>query len=854
MDDFSLDRPELTGSLISMEFGQGGRIQQLWTADPQEPEGEEFQFVCSPIPMGDEFTDDYFPGTILLGARSGPDEPWVLSRNANAVALEDEDSMGSAFEYEFSFLEDIRATGRFFEMPGTLPQICWEVSIRNRSRRSIEIGELAFPFALNNVYEGFPRNDKGLQEMWNDRVYIHKFIGGAASYLFAQRLTARPPGLLIFPGDETRWEFYNHVPASLHTPYRWEGIPVVYVHSRAAIEREGWGEWFLGHTSLILEPGETRVYETRFAPAERNSIDGVSTALQNCRRPAIKLFPAAVAPAEVGIAMEVTGATPTRFFSDVECDLETDADEEGGFCFVRPNEPGAIRLMFEDTEDRLTEAHLLFTEPIEQLIQARARWIVENQIVDSGQLSHAILATDNTNEATTEPYGSDFAIVSSLADALFLAEKNTLYPTSSEIKALDAYLDSFVERLLRNPSDGATGGFLAGEGTVAIDYGRPLPYLLCALTYQAMARIAASFGETRRSRQRYLRLAAETAITLFRQTSFPSPSGVGVPLMSYLPELVDDLEAADLVEEAAMIISAYRQRERDVARRRNPSVGETLWHTTGYDESFWVAHRRGDSEAADRAIRCAFAARSLSPCWWWYGSDKMWSEYPFGPDVPSIEDKGEICLGSTTVANSLMMLATLDRDHSGVSETYLRMAFGGLLGVWALVRPDGAGSMGYCPDAASRQFGMSWYTGDLGISLFHYLRRIACFVLPQPGVGLSTFGCTLEVDNETEGAVYIVRPWDGVGRRVVLRHIGFEASVDVGNITEVRIEAMKREASVSVRSLSGKQQSAKLAVRGMWGRRLGVNGSEHQVQDGVFVVPLALPAEGTMRVDLRVIE
>ncbi|HEY0866074.1 MAG TPA: DUF5695 domain-containing protein, partial [Fimbriimonas sp.] len=800
-----------------------------------------------------EFTEDYLPGTIMLGARTSPDDPWIVSRNADARVLEVEEDVHAAFEYELAFLEDIQATGRFYEIPGPLPQICWDVSLRNRSRRSIEIGELAFPFALNNVYEGFPRSEKGLQELWNDRIYIHKFIGGAASYLFGQRLTGRPPGLLIFPGDDTRWEFYNHVPASLHTPYRWEGIPVVYVHSRAAIEREGWGEWFLGHTSLVLEPGETRVYQTRFAPAERDRQDNVSAALQACGKPAIKLFPAAVAPSDIGIALEVTGATPTRFFTDVECDLETDADEEGGFCFVRPSHPGPIRLMFEDTKDRLSEAHLLFTEPIADLINARARWILENQFTRDGSLTGAILPSDNTTGNTILPYSSEFAIESSLSDALFLAEKNTLYPSTDEVQAVDAYLESFVDRLLRNPADGTVGSFLAGERSTAINSGRPVPYLLTALTYQSMARVASSYGETKRSRQRYLRLAAETLISMFRQASFPNPTGVGVPLMSYVPSVVDDLEAADLVEEAAVLVSAFRQRERETGRRRYPSPGETLWHTVGYEESFWAALRRGDGEAMERAIRCAYASRSLAPSWWWYGSDKAWSEMPFGIEQPSIEDKGEICFGRSTVPNSLMMLGTLDRDLQDVSETYLRMAFGGLMGVWSLVRPDGAGSMGYCPDAASRQFGMSWYTGDLGLSLFQYLKRITCFVLPQPGIGLSTFGCVLEVDSEGDGDVFIVRPWDGVGRRIVLRHIGFEATTDAGTITEVRLDALKREAAVSIHNPASKQQSAKLAVRGMWGRRLSANGGEIHVQDGGFVVPVSLPANETVRVDLRVI-
>lgn len=85
MDDFGIERPELNGTLISMEFGPGGRIQQLWASDPISPEEhEEFQFVAPPVSMAEEVAEDYYPGTILIGMRNTPEDPWILSRNSRA--------------------------------------------------------------------------------------------------------------------------------------------------------------------------------------------------------------------------------------------------------------------------------------------------------------------------------------------------------------------------------------------------------------------------------------------------------------------------------------------------------------------------------------------------------------------------------------------------------------------------------------------------------------------------------------------------------------------------------------------------------------------------------------------------
>ncbi|MFZ4508612.1 MAG: DUF5695 domain-containing protein, partial [Fimbriimonas sp.] len=541
MDDFNLDRPELQGAYLTLEFGMGGRVQQLWCADAARPsDGEEFQFVAPPIAFGEEFAEDYFPGTILIGARTDPDEPWILSRNSEIEVLDDEN--GVTFDYRFGLLDEIRAVGRYYERTGPTSTVVWELTLTNRSRKRVEIGELAFPFALNNVYDGFPRSEDGLKNLYQERVLVHKSICGSASYLFAQRLNARPPGLLIFPGGDTQWEFYNHVAASLATPYRWEGIPVVYIHSQATVEREGWSSWFSQHTSAILEPGESRVYETCFAPAHRDEVDEVHAVLIANSRPAVRLVPSAIAPVGLGIGVEVTGVTPTQFNLDVEAETETDADEDGGFCFVHPREPGPIKVSFEDTEGRTGEAHLLFIEPIEDLIQARASWIMDHQrVVDpTSAFFGAILPSDNrTGEPITDPtaYHSAFGIESSLCDALFLAEKNTIFPDQNQIDALCDYLDFFVSRRLQNPGDFSVGAILADERSVASHFGRASLYPILTLLYNSMARISLGYGGTRHSVHHYLEASGQTFLALFANGNPSLMEGIGLPLMSCMDDV-----------------------------------------------------------------------------------------------------------------------------------------------------------------------------------------------------------------------------------------------------------------------------------------------------------------------------
>jgi len=845
MDEFGIDRPELTGTLISMEFGAGGRIGQMWVANPNLPdENEEFQFVLSPINMGDEIVEDYYPGTILLGARNHPEDPWIVSRNAMARQIDDEEDPSKVtFEYEFSFLEEIEAIGKFYERPGVVPQICWDLTLTNKGRATIEIGELGFPFALNNLFEGYPLTDTGIAEMYKDRVYVHKFIGGAASYLFAQRMNAEAPGLLIFPGDDTKWEFYNHVPASLNTPFRWEGIPVVYIHSRAAIEREEWREWFNDHSTLILEPNESRTYQMRFVPTERDRFDSVNPVLAACGQPAIRLLPGAVVPADVGVAVEVVGATPTRFFTDTEAELETDSDEEGGFCFVKPDGAGAVNLSFEDTKGRESNTHLLFVEPIEKLIQARASWIVDHQINDAPgtNLHGAILPADiHTTERLTaiDDYLGPFGVESSLADAMFLAEKNTIYPVMHEIKVLEKYIEQFVLDDLQNPADASVGSTFADEKSVAMNTGRAQVYVLATNLYLAMADLVdLGLAEDRD----YVEMASRTwhAFHLYAST----PHKLSEALL-----ITEVRTRKDLSGSGTRIRGATIQPILD--DKAFPYYGESSWSTRSFREVFQLVMGHSRRE---EAIRLAYAARSLSPSWWWYASDKRFLEEQEAPH-PAMVDKGEMCLGPTTVVNSLMFFHMLDRDYISLPDSYLRLAFGGMLGIWALVRADGAGSMGFCPDAASKQFGMSALTGDIGISLFAYLRNVGSYVLPTRTAGVLTFGCHFEMDSEADRDLFTVRPWDGVGRKIVVRQLGLEVRTSFGTIRELKFDSRKRWIRLIVHNPAHRGMEATLFVKGMWGLKVEFDGQTAESEKGSFTIPLTLKDRETREIELRVIE
>lgn len=860
MDPFDEDRPELTGSLISMEFGPGGRISQMWGTDPALPdEGEEFQFVLPPLQFGEESVEDYHPGTVLLGARTGPGAPWVLSRNSGAQYVTDPetelfDPTLVTIRYDFSFLDEIQGTGRFYEQPGHVPQIVWDLELRNTGKVSIEIGELGFPLAFNNFYDGFGWTDEQLERLWKGRVYIHQFIGGAASWVFAQRMTAEPPGLLVFPGQGTTWEFSNHVRASLNTAHQWEGIPVVYVYSRATMEREQWDGWMNGHSSLILEPGDSRNFQMRFAPTDSDKHEGVHQTLIACKKPSIRLLPSAVAPVDVGIALEVSGITPRNFRVSRDSEVAVDVDEEGGFCYVRPSEPGAVTVSFEDGDGLPCYAHLMFTSPIDELIAKRADYIVRRQVetnLESPLHGAVTLCNIVVGERVVSPdeYQESSGIECSLADALFLAEKNSHLPVRSQVQIVDRYIRDFLLDDVQNPGDFAVSSILGEASGIGSHFGRPLIYPHVFNLYHAMYTIASTYGETAERPHTYLTWAFRTAVAMFQHGWRHYVRTVGVLGFARVYDLVESLRKEAMNEEADELEEHVRFKAQELVQQKYPYAGESVMDTSGFEEVFSAALQLKKDEHLERTARCAFAARSLAPSWWWYGSDKRsWDGADSSP-LRALLDRGEACLAHTTIPNSLIFFGLLDRDYLAIPEAYMRMAFGGMMGPWALVHTNGAASMCYCPDLSSRHGGFNAYTGASGLGYYHYLCGVGSYVLPNRGLGYYTFGCHFDSD----GGVYDVRPWDGVGRRIVLRQIGAEFELSYGRILHLRMDHRKRWFEVSVVNPSDKDVRTDLRVRGMWGNCLIIQKQQCESVRGLATAQVVLPARQTIVITGKVL-
>ncbi|MFZ4509287.1 MAG: DUF5695 domain-containing protein, partial [Fimbriimonas sp.] len=241
------------------------------------------------------------------------------------------------------------------------------------------------------------------------------------------------------------------------------------------------------------------------------------------------------------------------------------------------------------------------------------------------------------------------------------------------------------------------------------------------------------------------------------------------------------------------------------------------------------------------------------PSWWWLGTDHRWG---FDSEIfGGAPDKGQLCFAPSTVANSLLFFNSLNRDYNELPDLPMRLAFSGLIANWALVRKDGAAGMGFSPDSASRYFGMAPVSGDVGLGLFLYLRKAGAFLLPSRHAGGGAFGAHFESDAQ---GTFTVKPWDGVGRIIVVRQFGIEARSRYARMKELSFDGTKRWVNLQLHNPSDRAVEADLTLKGLWGKNFILTklGESFPVraQEGEIFMKLSIGARRVEQIEIRVME
>lgn len=331
--------------------------------------------------------------------------------------------------------------------------LIWQIQLRNFSPEPVEVGGLAVPLPFNTRYVRDP------QATYTKRLVKHCFMAGSASFIFWMRANGIGPYLAMTPLGRTRLEYFD-VDWSQSCPGRWEGPFTVYIHSHHLGAAPAVDTWRQPRTSLRLSPAgdaaDAAAYGFRFRWAE--DYDAVRELLYQEGLLDIHVAPGMVVPQDLTVRLGLRtkrAVTLVPEYPEQTTVAPVDEVSNGTSLYeVSFRNLGENLLTVQDAQEFQATLEFFVTEPVETLIKKRSAFIARKQqhrepytwyngLFSLWDMAESVLRGPQ-NPGRLKPYmvgGSDDPC---LSKALFLAEKNIVFPAEEEIAALDYYLREFV--------------------------------------------------------------------------------------------------------------------------------------------------------------------------------------------------------------------------------------------------------------------------------------------------------------------------------------------------------------------------------------------------------------------------
>lgn len=634
----------------------------------------------------------------------------------------------------------------------------WRVTVRNATDEPMEVGEVSFPLPFNACYIA-----PDMRAMYEERVTVHPFVAGHGSYVLVQALCGRAPFLVVMPEGETPLEAMarDQSEALARERFLGGGVLRVYAHSAAGRSVLGWHRWFNGHTGFTLGPGGRRAFS--FALRWIGSYAELDEVLVRHGAGALTVIPAPVVPVNMTARLAVRSRRAVR---RVRCPGARVRALGGRRYAVRFKKPGAYTARVEFDDGRWTAVHFRAIEPVEALIRKRAAFIARKQQVTDADdpRSGAFLMWDCEDEVLVREARAAFYVGGSdelgFADPLYLAAKNAVLPDEAERRALARYVEQFLHGKLQRPDDFGVVLWYGDEvwrHYKGSDVCRSFNYVHVFNIYHALYRAAKEFGAADGSGARELLVRAwRTAMAMYTHEMIAGDAvTIGNMGQSALLGLVRSLDEEGLAREWRALLRQMRRSARHYERERYPYGSEFAFDTTGYETVYFFRKALGkDTTLAEETLAVALATRHHAPAWYLAGNDVR-GGFGNGKCHP-LEDEIEF-----SYMAALNGLVVQDAYEATGDEFLLRSAYASALGVWSVVRGDGAGRYVYTWDPARMLFDP--WSSETGLALFGALEQQRAYVVENADFGLVGYGCEVK---RVRGGVEVV-PLDGLRRHVV---------------------------------------------------------------------------------------
>ncbi|GME25193.1 Glycoside hydrolase family 43 [Neofusicoccum parvum] len=745
----------------------------------------------------------------------------------------------------------LNVTRKWIDVDGDLGL---EFTLTNTADGTVEIGSLGFPIEFNNIFTG-----RTAVETRDNCVLLDPYIGLHAGYVQVTRLTGTGPNLVITPlTDATKFEAWRFLPeASVEPLYyqsqTYEGNYEYQVHTKAWAENEWSGvEPWNEPTSSVLEPGANITVGLRFSLAASNP--AIEDTVKASGTPLAVGIPGYVLPADViGRLFLHTNDTVATITSTPDGAFTFGAARpfDGGVEYaLTPSAAawGRVRVDVAYASGKTQTVHYRVTKSApEAIADLGSFFTTEAWFTDAGDpfgRASSVITYDRIAGAqVTQDNRVWIAGLSDEAGAgswLATAVKQAMQPAAAEVAKLETFVADVVWGTLQVAEAGDTqygvrksvfyyepaavpdyaysadigwDTWSAWNKEAAYDLGRGYNYVHVVGLYWSLYRAGRAVPEvlTKQTAEEYLLRAHETILYMMSTDSSGNHKvsywDVGQMGETVYGQVLSDLKAEGLSEQATALEAAMKTRADLWATQEDPFGSEMAWDSTGQEGVYYWTKYFGDNTSAEKTINSIVGYMPTVAHWGWNGNARRYWDFIYGGKLQRLERQIHH-YGSGL--NSLPLLSAFRSDPSAANFYFLRVGHGGNQGPLSNIDAAGFAAAAFhsWPDT------LAWdgYSGDYGPGFLGHALGAATYLVRHDTYGWAAFGGN--VVNGTDDSV-TVEPKDAARRRVFVAPLGLYVQVDAGVIDSFTYAPATGKVSVGVASSirgGAKGESAASAV------------------------------------------
>lgn len=331
-------------------------------------------------------------------------------------------------------------------------KMVWQMGFENMSDQPIEVLDIALPLDMNTRYE----KGVGTEEIFTRRLIKHPHIAGSGSFIFWLPVGGTGTHLVMIPDEQTHLEYYEE---NFSDYARGGGSYKVYVHSAIDGGQKKSGTWRQKHTKLKLAPGQEKKYGFQFFWG--NDYAEIRNILHQNGGFDIRVAPGMVVPEDLTVRFSLRSR---HYVEKVVAEFPHETQIE--YLGKKAGDHHIYQVKFSKLGENLLTVYygnhqtmpmeFFVTQPLETLIAKRASFVVNaQQHKDPSKWYNGLYSLwdvrreDGENLLGPENVGGQYLYAvcgsddPSTGKAVFLSEKNLVYPDPAEIASLEYHLDHF---------------------------------------------------------------------------------------------------------------------------------------------------------------------------------------------------------------------------------------------------------------------------------------------------------------------------------------------------------------------------------------------------------------------------